>query len=202
MKKNIIFDIGDVLVSFRPKEAMADIGIPKAHIPALFDATVGSRWWAELDRGVLTEDACFVHMKEEHPELAAEIDLFHPAAKPLLVVSYDYAADWLSSLKASGYHIYLLSNYPESYYRLHCTKDFNFLPYVDGEVISAFVRMAKPDSAIYRHLLDKYHLKAEECVFLDDKPANIEAAEALGIQSILFTGYANAREQLSQFLNQ
>ena len=60
--------------------------------------------------------------------------------------------------------------------------------YFDGTVVSALVGICKPDRRIYEYLLFKYGLKAEECIFIDDLPANIEAAKEVGIHGILFDG--------------
>ena len=59
---------------------------------------------------------------------------------------------------------------------------------VDGMIVSGFEHVLKPDPAIYHLLLDRYSLKAEECVFIDDRDVNIEAARAVGMKGIVYTG--------------
>ena len=71
---------------------------------------------------------------------------------------------------------------------------------MDGGVFSWKVQMIKPDEGIYRRLLETYGLKAEECVFMDDNPANVETAKRLGIQGIVFTGYEETRQKLEEML--
>ena len=72
----------------------------------------------------------------------------------------------------------------------------DFLPHMDGGVFSCYVQLIKPDPEIYRTLMDKYDLKAEECVFIDDREENVVAARELGMQAIRFENYAQARGEL------
>ncbi len=67
-------------------------------------------------------------------------------------------------------------------------------------MISSEVKFVKPEIEIYQCLLEKYHLKAEETVFLDDRKDNIEAAEKCGIYGIVFQGYEEGKEELEKFI--
>lgn len=200
MIKNVVFDIGNVLIGFKPAEAMRKIGIPEDKIEPLMKASVYTKWWEELDRGFLPEEEVHSYMMEEHPELAEEIRLFFQECPPLLVNCYDYAAGWLKSLKDRGLNVYLLSNYPVSYFELHSRECFDFMPYVDGKVVSAYVEKIKPDPDIYRILLDTYQLQAEETVFIDDRRENIAAAMRLGFWTIWFQDYPEACKKLEAIL--
>jgi len=71
---------------------------------------------------------------------------------------------------------------------------------MDGGIMSYMVHLAKPDPAIYQTLLDRYGLKAEECVFLDDTVRNVEAAQALGIAGIVVTSQEQAKKELETLL--
>ena len=68
----------------------------------------------------------------------------------------------------------------------------------DGGVFSCYVQLIKPDPEIYRTLLEKYGLQAEECLFIDDREDNVVAARELGMQAIRFENYAQAREELAK----
>ena len=72
---------------------------------------------------------------------------------------------------------------------------------MDGGVMSYEVKCLKPDPAIYQSLFEKYHLKPEECVFIDDNAANIDAAKKLGMKTILFQDYFQAQKQLNVLCN-
>lgn len=202
MIKNIVFDIGNVLVEFRPEKVFIEIGISPEKVEGLANATVYSKLWPELDRGIMAEEEVFEKMKEAAPEYTEEIDLLVKDGKENLVHSFDYAAVWLKELQEKGYKIYLLSNYPESFFELHSKNQFTFLPYVDGKVVSAYVKLIKPDVKIYETLLEKYQLKAEECVFLDDRLENVQGAEQAGMRGIHFNSYEDANEKLQELLEE
>lgn len=200
MIKNIIFDIGNVLVEFRPEKVFLEIGVSPEKIEGLANATVYSPLWPELDRGIMREEDVFQKMKEASPEYAKEIGLISEKAIEELVHCFDYSADWLKGLQERGYKVFLLSNYPKSFFELHSKKHFSFLPYIDGKVVSAYVNLIKPDIRIYETLLNKYNLKPEECVFLDDREENVEGAEKAGIHGIQFLSYDDANRKLEQML--
>ena len=79
---------------------------------------------------------------------------------------------------------------------------FEILQMIDNYVVSADVKLVKPDPAIFQLLLDRYHLAAEQSIFIDDNPNNVEAAKKVGMRGIHFTGADNLRQQLDTILNQ
>lgn len=200
MIKNVIFDIGNVLVDFRWKTLLEDLKIPD-ETGQIFERTVfGSPWWAELDRGVYEEAQILENLREMNKAYLDEFNrLWENRDK--LVEPYAYAVPWIGRLKAHGMKVYLLSNYPKDIFNLHaaCGR-FPFLDQVDGKVVSAFVKMVKPDAGIYEYLLKEYGLTASECVFLDDREENVEAAKALGMEGIVFRDYEQASGELEKLV--
>ncbi len=196
MIKNVIFDIGNVLVDFRWRVLMEELGLP-AETQAIFAKTVfGSRWWGELDHGIYEEAEILAHFREDNKEHLDEFDLVWDN-RGRLVEPYAYAVAWIEQLKASGLKVYLLSNYPRDVFTLHTECGcFPFLDRVDGRVVSGFVKMVKPNADIYEYLLSEYGLAAGECVFVDDREENVETARALGMKGIVFQGYEQARSEL------
>ena len=76
----------------------------------------------------------------------------------------------------------------------------SFLNEMDGGIMSYAVRMIKPDPGIYRKLFDRYGIAAEESVFLDDSPANVETAEKLRMHGILVESQEQAKKELEELL--
>lgn len=202
MIKNIIFDVGNVLVTFRPDNTMRDLGIPEEKIADMAKATYSNPLWIELDRGVVPEEIAISHMKEEYPELSEYIDLFFEKGRPHLVVKTDYAPGWLKGLQEMGYKTYLLSNYPDNMFEMHAKTTFNFMPYIDGKVVSGHVKMIKPNADIYEYLLKEYDLNPEECVFIDDRQENVDTAISVGIHGIVFENFEQANTKLQEVINQ
>ena len=116
------------------------------------------------------------------------VDLGGEGQGVLLEAHTDTLGAMVAEIKASGKGLYLLSNFNKRLRgELHLAPS---LLLFDGLVISGEVGLVKPDVAIYKYLLDTYGLKAEECLFVDDRPDNIEAGEKAGIKGYLFDGDA------------
>lgn len=200
MIKNVVFDIGNVLVDFRWRELMGDLNISKETQDRFEKSVFGSAWWETLDHGTLDEEEAIRKLREDNKEFLEAFDnVWNNRDK--LVAPFDYSVTWIKDLKQRGYKVYLLSNYPMNLFSIHESNgSFPFLPYVDGKVISAFERKIKPDADIYECLLERYGLKAEECVFLDDRLENVEGAKAVGMNGIQFKSYEQAIQELGKLL--
>ncbi len=199
MIRNIIFDVGQVLVDFRWQGYMRDLGFSEETIRILGEKIVMAPIWGELDLGLRPEEEIVADMIRLLPEYEAEIRAFldDPAD---VVRPFPKTRQWLSGLKKRGYKIYLLSNYPRRLFSLHERASFNFMDLIDGKVVSAFENLVKPQREIYELLLNRYELQAGACVFLDDRPVNLEAAEGLGIKTIHVTDQERAIECLEELL--
>lgn len=199
MIKNVIFDIGNVLVDFKWRELMEELGLPKALQPEFEKTVFGSHWWGELDHGVLEESEVLEKLREDNKGHLDEFNLIWDN-RDKLVKPYPYAVSWIENLKKCGFKVYLLSNYPRDLFSLHTECGcFPFLDKVDGKVVSGFVKMIKPNADIYEHLMKEYGLKASDCMFIDDRAENIEAARALGMKGIVFESYEQASAALHEY---
>lgn len=183
MIKNIIFDLGGVLIDFNPKKVIGE------HFNAEDGAVIlsrlfGSVAWREVDRGTLAaEEACRQIKEYISPEAYAEL-------VPMIENWGNYMPEFedmytiVEKLKAKGLKIYLLSNIPFYFYDI---KDrIKALSLFDGFVISADLKLLKPEPEIFEATLEKFSLTAEECLFVDDTAANTEAAEKCGLHAHCF----------------
>ncbi len=201
MIRNIIFDIGQVLVDFRWQAYMRDLGFEDEVIETLGKKTVLAPIWGELDLGVRPEEDVYEDMYKLVPQYEAQLRRFLDEPKDL-VRPFPDTRGWLSGLKHRGYRLFLLSNYPRSMFLLHERTRFDFMDLIDGKVVSGFEQVVKPQPGIYELLLSRYNLKPQECVFLDDRLANVEAARKMGIESIHVSGtQEEAIEDLNELLN-
>lgn len=198
---NIIFDIGNVLASFRWADLFRDLGFEGESFERIAAATVlHPTMWNEFDRSLMKDEEIIARCIERAPEYEKEIRLLFSKTE-LLVKEYDYSYHWIKELKERGYKVYLLSNYGKtSFEAAKAHGRLSFLPLVDGAVISYAVQIVKPEPGIYHALLEKYNLKAEESVFLDDREDNIKAAQMLGFHGIVVNGYEQAKEDLEKLL--
>ncbi|MCI9428923.1 MAG: HAD family phosphatase [Lachnospiraceae bacterium] len=196
MIKNIIFDIGNVLTWYTWEKHINSFGFSEEVSRRVADATVKSKEWNEFDRGVLNDGEIQDLLVQNDPGVEKEIREMLADLEGL-VERADYAIPWIQGLKEKGYHVFYLSNFSWRA-KKECSSALDFLPYADGGILSCEEKLIKPQPEIYRRLLEKYHLTARECVFLDDMAVNVEAARAEGLHAIQFTTKEKADMELAK----
>ena len=196
MIKNIIFDIGNVLVAFDFWNFYRSFGYEEEMVQRLAKATALSPVWNELDRGAVPFEEILQGFVKNDPELETVIRRTFESVEGLLH-KYDYVDAWLQELRDKGYKLYYLSNFFQKA-EADCAAEIDFLSGMDGGILSYRERLTKPEPAIYQLLLNRYGLLAEECVFLDDTEKNIKGAEAEGMHGILFRSREQAVEELKK----
>lgn len=180
--RNIIFNIGSVLIGYRWQEMCLDEGWDEEKMYKIGRAFFLNPLWPDFDAGFVGTKELLADVAEKYPDLAGEARWFITSGKKMIV---ERPKVWTlaEKLKEKGYRLYLLSNYSEELFTIH-TAGLPFLEFVDGGVISYEIHQIKPNPPIYEYLLQKYQLKAEECLFFDDRPENTEAARKLGMQAV------------------
>lgn len=194
MIKNIIFDIGNVLTDFRWKDFMRDKGFDDAMIERIAKVSVKSPLWNEYDRGDWTTEEVMQAFVDGDPLIERELHIAYDDVHGMVTIR-DYAIDWVRELKAKGYRVFYLSNFARKAEE-DCSDALAFIPYMDGGILSWKERMIKPDPKIYRLLLDRYGLEAQESVFIDDLAENVESAVSQGMYGIVFESKEQAVSEL------
>ncbi len=189
MIKNIVFDMGRVLIRFDPEYFLTREGVHDPEDRAvILKELFHSVEWAMMDRGDLSEDTAEPLVLKRIPErLHSKTSyLLHHWAqrKDTIPGMYELVKD----LKDSGYGIYLLSN--ASTAQPEYWKQYPVSSFFDGTMISAVERCIKPSDEIYRRFIERFCLKPDECIFIDDTPSNVAAAIANGWDGIVFFGDA------------
>jgi putative hydrolase of the HAD superfamily len=199
MIKNIVFDVGNVLLDYDPDSYMDRLGFDEKTKAAVSEAVFCSSLWNEADRGVMSDEELIAGFIANNPAYEDQIrTAFEKSGDTVKLLPY--AETWVRSLKERGYHLYVLSNYGEYTYGQSKHK-MKFLPYMDGIVFSFRCKLVKPDPAIYRYLCDKYQLIPSESVFIDDRKENIAYAEKAGLHGIVFEDYEQGSRELEKILN-
>lgn len=198
MIKNIILDVGKVLVAWEPEDAMKQLGFDDKTVKAVADATVNTPVWIETDRGVWSDEQILQAFYEKAPEYKKEINLFWNHLE-LAIKQFSYTKEWISNMKKESLQVYILSNYGDWTYRRTKDNALDFLPLTDGAIFSYTVKQIKPDLEIYETLLNQYRLKPDECVFIDDRMENIEGAKKAGIHGICFETIGQVKEDLKKY---
>jgi len=196
--KNVVLDVGGVLVGFRWDEMLARAGFSKETVAEFADSVFPDPLWEELDLANEPYDHVVQKYVDKYPHLETIIRyfFFHPEE---IVAPRTEVWNRLLILHEAGYRLYLLSNYSSVMLQAHLG-GASFWPYLSGKVISYEIHSTKPGRRIYEELLSRYDLKAEECLFLDDQKENVEAGEALGIPSVFTETEADVLKVLDRLI--
>ena len=198
MIRNIIFDIGNVVLSFQPKQYFTKMFNNEEFANAICKQMMGSQTWKDYDLGILTLDEVKDNFQKELPQyhtliaqmLAVWVEILEPI---------NYTLDKINQYKEEGYQIYLLSNLNKEAYA-YIAEHYSLFEDVDGYILSFEEQLAKPDQAIYERLCNRYNLQANQCLFLDDLIENVEAARNYGMQAIHFVSIEEVDKQLQKIL--
>lgn len=148
----------------------------------------------EFDRGAKPDEEIIAACIKETPDYEREIRLFYDHVGET-IRTYPYTVRWIRSLEKNGYiPIYYLI-FQRALMKKQ-QKNFLLKRRTTGAIFSYQVKCIKPEVEIYKLLLDRYHLVPQECVFIDDRPENIETAEKLGITGIQFQNQQQAKRRL------
>ena len=180
--KNLVFDIGGVLIGYRWGEMLKDYGLNEEDADRVGGIIFTDPIWHDFDRGIVEFEDLISHYVEGYPEDATHLEYFLRNCE-LIRVNRPAVWDRVKKLKSLGYKIYILSNYAESLLNMHI-KDMVLFNEVDGKIISYQVKSIKPEPEIYKALYEKYDLDPEECLFFDDRQDNVEGSEATGMKAI------------------
>jgi len=183
---DFIFDIGNVLVDYKPLAFLEKMFPGKPFTKNLYETVFLSKEWLYLDQDTITWDDAFDTFCERLPELKAEIRLVRQKVNDIFT-PLDETIKLLPEIKRAGHGLYFLSNISADT-RDYLMSEFDFLDMFDGGVYSCDVKMLKPFRGIYDRLLEKYDLCPEDCIFFDDVPVNADSANAAGIKGVVFTG--------------
>ena len=188
----IIFDLGRVVVSWDPVGIVSAVRGPQG-AAELAERLFNHPDWLEVDRGTLSLHT-MARQAQARTGLSAADNLAILQAVPASLLPDPAMVALIEELHGAGHALYALSNMG------HASIDWlerqDFWRFFSGKVVSARVRMMKPEPDIYRYLLVSFDLQAEECLFIDDSPANVAAAEALGLRGLIFTDPAQCRAHL------
>jgi len=196
MIKNLVFDLGNVLVEFKPKDYMKRLGFVEEDIENLYRIIFQDKRWTEFDRGTITIDEYIEELKTENPRYIEQIGI---------IFSENWTSNFLKprtetiaflEKNVGHYGIYVLSNV--SMYVLDYVKTSKFWKNVNSGTYSYQIGSCKPEPEIYQAFFRHNKLNPHECLFLDDLPQNIESAKNFGMNGIIF--HNNLQEVIDYLL--
>lgn len=203
MVKNVIFDIGNVILNFDLNYILPKFTKNSDEQDFIVDNIINSPEWlgySLIDTGYITkENAIAIVQDRTNHKNDNLIESFWNNYNNYSLVD-NRVIELIKNLKLQGYRIYLLSNINEhTFINVEKSGLFNI---VDGYVLSYKEHQVKPYVAIYETLLNRYELMASECLFIDDNEKNIKTAQELGFitRKVLSDNYESVLESISEFL--
>ncbi len=181
--KNIIFDFGGVLMDWNPRYFFKDYFNDDEKMEYFLENIAQDEWNIEQDRGRSLAEGTENQVKK-FPEWEKEIRAFYDNWTVMLKSDIPQNVEVLRKLRKTDYHLFGLTNWSEETFP-YALENYDFFQLFDGKiVVSGTEKLIKPDPKIWHVLLERYQIKAEESVFIDDNQKNIEMAESLGFNTI------------------
>jgi 2-haloacid dehalogenase len=197
MINTIIFDLGAVLIDWNPRYMYRTIFSDEAEMERFLADITTSDWNEEQDAGRPLHEGT-EYLVQQFPEHEDNIRAFYSRWEEMLGEAFHDVVEIFKQLKEQDqYKIYALTNWSAETFPVAFER-FEFLKWFDGIVVSGAEKMRKPTPEFYHILLNRYQVKPEEALFIDDNYRNILAAEKLGIQCIHFTSAEQLRKELQQ----
>ena len=188
MYKNILFDMGNVIMDFSPDYILSMYTKDVKLINFLKYKILYTVAWARSDKGELTEEGIY-------DETIKGLDeKYHSIAKEVIYGWYNYKTEskeiyeLMKELKNKGYRLFLCSNAAESFHKYE--DKIEAFKLLEAKVVSADIRQVRPDKEFFEYLLNTYRLKPEECFFIDDLAVNVKGAYECGIDGYQYNGNA------------
>lgn len=194
--RTIIFDIGSVLNDFHWKETF--LQKYDEETARMLISVFSCGLWKEMDLGIRDEADILREFQSLAPGREALVkEAFEEIGD--CKYSYAYSSKWIKELKKCGYQVLYLSNYSRHLLKTS-PRSVDFLPLMDGGIFSWEVHLLKPDSRIFEILCRRYGILPEQCLFIDDRKENVDAAVRFGMTGIWFETFEDAYRKLWEIL--
>jgi putative hydrolase of the HAD superfamily len=195
MIKNVIFDIGNVLLNFEPK-VYVQSKIIEDKVEEIYDSIFKSEEWPMLDRGTISEEeakANIINRKIENEDFINSVfENWYDILTPI-----EGSVEVLKKLKEKGYKVFYLSNFHLAAFE-YVIKKYDFFELFDGGVVSYKENLIKPEKEIYEKVIHNYKINPSETVFIDDMQENVKVAMKQGIKGIVLENTKNLRDELEK----
>ncbi|SDQ04238.1 2-haloacid dehalogenase [Chryseobacterium soldanellicola] len=193
--KNIVFDFGGVLVDWNPRYYFKEYFNDDEKMEYFLTEIAQTEWNEEQDRGRLLSEGTEIQVKK-FPDWEKEIRAYYDNWTTMLRSDIPHNVEVLKKLGKTDYQLFGLTNWSEETFP-YALENYDFFKLFDGKiVVSGTEKLIKPDPKIWHILLDRYKIHANETVFIDDNPKNIEMAKSLGFETVHVTPETDLEQEL------
>lgn len=193
--KNIVFDFGGVLIDWNPTYLFSKVFDNEDEMQHFLENICHSEWNIMQDAGRPLAEAT-LQKQQKYPKYKDEIAMYYGRWDEMLGGTIDVNTKLVKPLK-DKYKVYGLTNWSAETLPIAIDR-YDFFKHLDGIVVSGDEKLIKPDARIYEVLLNRYDIKADESLFIDDNAANIKAAQELGFHTIHYTDGVNLEEVMKE----
>ncbi|MFB3739356.1 MAG: HAD family hydrolase [Candidatus Velamenicoccus archaeovorus] len=190
----VAFDLGGVVIDWDPRHLYRKVFEDPAEMERFLSTVCTPAWNDAFDRGHPFREGV-ERLVREHPELAGPIRAYLERWDEMLAGPIPGTVEVLLELRRRGVRLFALSNWSTETFP-HARMRYEVLGWFEGILLSGEVGVTKPAPGIYRAFLERFHLRARDCAFVDDRPANVETARRLGFPSVVFRSPMQLREEL------
>lgn len=181
----IVFDFGGVLIDWDPRYVYRTMFSTSDEMERFLDSVCTPEWNLQMDAGRPFAEG-IAELSERHPEYEAEIAAFWDRWPEMLGDAIPGMFALVESLREEGYRTFGLTNWSAETFPYALERFPQLRWCFDGVVVSGLERVAKPDPAVFRILMDRYHIVPEQSLYIDDNPANVATAGNLGFHPHVF----------------
>ncbi len=188
----VVFDIGNVLLSFNPLEYLRNKYEDEELVNDLHEEIFKSEKWLSLDKGTITEEEAIDIISKRIPGkkkyVKETIESFNEMLYP-----QDSYVELAYELKKKRLKLYLLSNFPKLAFQ-EVYEKYEFFKIFDGGIISSSYQLLKPEKEIFYALIEKYNLDPKKTLFIDDTKENTDMAKTIGFKTLWTKGQPFCRK--------
>mgnify|MGYP001213589247 CR=1 FL=1 len=194
-----LFDLGGVFFDWDPNHYFINVFIDSKEREYFLNNICNDEWNIKQDAGRSFKDAEF-ELISKFPKYKKQIEMYYINHRNMIKGTFKESISVLNYLKKNNYECFVLSNWSAETFK-GMIDDYPFLKSFDGLLISGEDKLIKPDLAIYQLAIKRFNLDPKECVFIDDKLENIEAAKYLGFHVIHLTNPKTIEVDIKKYLN-
>ncbi len=196
--KNIIFDLGNVLIEFNPEKFIKNNIEERDREKVLKIIFLGAEW-LKLDRGTLSYEEAISIFSEKLPKYKESIESFFNKNILECLTPMEENIKVMKKLKKDGYNLYILSNFHKPAFD-YINKNWDFFKEFNGATVSSYCKLLKPEKEIYQEIIRKFNLIPEETLFIDDTLVNIEMCEIFGIRGLHLKKEDELNRKIEEYL--